>query len=59
MEDELQTSQQTKYTGREFGGRTVVVDPLGDPGDAARDSYEKLLQFNARGFGKALQSSMN
>ena len=45
--------------GKEFGARTVMVDPLGDPGDAARDTYEKLLQFNARAFGQALQSGMN
>ncbi len=57
---EPQLSPRVAQTiSNEFGGRTVMVDPLGDPGDAARDSYEKLLQFNARSFGKALQSSMN
>ena len=57
---EPQLSPRVAQTiSKEFGGRTVMVDPLGDPGDAARDSYEKLLQFNARSFGKALQSSMN
>ena len=45
--------------GKEFGARTVMVDPLGDPRDAARDSYEDLLQFNARGFGQALQRNLN
>ena len=36
-----------------------MVDPLGDPRDAARDSYDDLLQFNARGFGQALQRNLN
>lgn len=38
----------------EFGGGTVMVDPLGDSGDPARSSYEKLMLFNARGFAQAL-----
>lgn len=45
--------------GDEFGARTVMTDPLGDPGDAARDTYEELLQFNARAFGQALQRTLN
>ena len=57
---EPQLSPRVAQTiGKEFGARTVMVDPLGDPGDAARDTYEKLLQFNARAFGQALQHSMN
>ena len=38
----------------EFGGNTVIVDPVGDPGDPARSSYEKLMLFNARAFAEAL-----
>ncbi len=38
----------------EFGGGTVLVDPLGDSGDPARSSYEKLMLFNARAFAQAL-----
>jgi len=38
----------------EFGGRTVTVDPLGDPADPARDSYAELLRFDARRFREAL-----
>lgn len=38
----------------EFGGGTVVVDPLGDSGDPARSTYEKLMLFNARAFARAL-----
>ena len=38
----------------EFGGGTVMVDPLGDSGDPARSTYEKLLLFNARAFAQAL-----
>lgn len=45
--------------GEEFGARTVMTDPLGDPGDAARDTYEKLMRFNARAFGQALQRNLN
>ena len=45
--------------GNEFGARTVMVDPLGDPRDAARDTYEDLIQFNARAFGQALKTNMN
>ncbi len=37
----------------EFGAGTVVVDPLGDSGDPARDSYEDLLRFNAQAFMQA------
>ena len=38
----------------EFGGGTVMVDPVGDPGDPARATYEKLMLFNARAFAQAL-----
>lgn len=38
----------------EFGGRTILVDPLGDPNDPARSSYADLLRFNARAFRRAL-----
>ena len=44
---------------KEFGARTMMVDPLGDPNDAARDTYEDLIQFNARAFGQALKTNMN
>ena len=43
----------------EFGAGTVVVDPVGDPGDPARDTYEDLMRFNARAFGQALQGKRN
>ena len=52
---EPQLSPRVAQTiGKEFGARTVVVDPLGDPGNPARDTYEELMQFNARAFGQAL-----
>ena len=38
----------------EFGATTVLVDPLGDPADPARASYEALLRFNAAAFRRAL-----
>ncbi len=38
----------------EFGGGTVLVDPLGDPGDPRRARYEALLLFDAAGFRQAL-----
>lgn len=38
----------------EFGGGTVLVDPLGDPRDPERDSYAELLRFDARAFARAL-----
>jgi ABC-type Zn uptake system ZnuABC Zn-binding protein ZnuA len=38
----------------EFGGGTVLVDPLGDPRDPERDSYAELLRFDARAFAHAL-----
>ena len=38
----------------EFGGGTVLVDPLGDPGAPERSTYEKLMLFNARAFVQAL-----
>ncbi|MBW2241832.1 MAG: zinc ABC transporter substrate-binding protein [Deltaproteobacteria bacterium] len=38
----------------EFGAGTEKVDPLGDPADPARASYEALLRFNARAFRRAM-----
>ncbi|MCP3986776.1 MAG: zinc ABC transporter substrate-binding protein [bacterium] len=38
----------------EFGARTEQVDPLGDPADSARASYEALLRFNASAFRRAM-----
>lgn len=38
----------------EFGGTTVLVDPLGDPNDAERSTYPGLLRFNARAFRQAM-----
>lgn len=38
----------------DFGARTERVDPLGDPADPARASYEALLRFNAAAFRRAL-----
>jgi ABC-type Zn uptake system ZnuABC Zn-binding protein ZnuA len=38
----------------EFGATTVLVDPNGDPNDPERSSYESLLRWNARAFGRAL-----
>ena len=38
----------------EFAGETVLVDPLGDPEDRERASYETLLRFDARAFARAL-----
>ena len=34
----------------EFGGTTVLVDPLGHPRDRERSTYPGLLRFNARAF---------
>lgn len=36
-----------------------MVDPLGDLRDAARDTYEDPIQFNARAFAQALKTNMN
>lgn len=41
----------------EFGADTVVVDPLGDPDDPARSTYEQLMLFNARAFARALEGT--
>lgn len=38
----------------EFGGTTVLVDPLGDPNDPERSTYAGLMRFNARAFHLAL-----
>ena len=38
----------------ESGASTVTVDPVGDPSDPERNSYEGLLRFNARAFARAL-----
>ncbi len=38
----------------EFGGVTVLVDPLGDPEDPDRSTYSGLLRFNARAFRLAM-----
>ncbi len=38
----------------ELEAGTELVDPLGDPADPARASYEALLRFNAAAFRRAL-----
>lgn len=38
----------------EFGGTTVLVDPVGDPTDPGRSSYEALLRWNAAAFARAM-----
>ena len=38
----------------EFDAVTVTVDPLGDPSDPERASYEALMRWNARAFARAL-----
>ena len=38
----------------EFGGTTVIVDPLGDWKDPKRDDYGRLMLFNAHAFAVAL-----
>ena len=43
----------------EFGAKTVLVDPVGDPGDPARSNYEALMLFNTRAFGRALEGKRN
>ncbi len=40
---------------RDFGGRTVLVDPLGGATVPGRDHYIQLLRYNARMFAQALQ----
>ncbi|MCP5039881.1 MAG: zinc ABC transporter substrate-binding protein [bacterium] len=42
--------------GREFGGKTILVDPLGDPHDPERSTYGGLVRFNARAFRTALDA---
>ena len=41
----------------EFGGTTVLVDPLGDPTDSERSTYRGLLRFNARAFRLAMMTT--
>lgn len=41
----------------EFGGTTVLVDPLGDPTDQERSTYPGLLRFNARAFRLAMNAT--
>jgi ABC-type Zn uptake system ZnuABC Zn-binding protein ZnuA len=48
------SSRIAEVIAAEFGGRTILVDPLGDPNDPARSSYADLLRFNARAFRRAL-----
>ncbi|MEE9606621.1 MAG: metal ABC transporter substrate-binding protein [Myxococcota bacterium] len=43
-----------RVVAAEFGGGTRVVDPLGDPEDRSRSSYEALMRFNAHAFAEAL-----
>jgi zinc transport system substrate-binding protein len=47
-------ARAARVIAAEFGGTTVEVDPLGDPGDPERASYEALLRFDARRFRAAL-----
>jgi len=43
--------------GESFAGVTVLVDPLGDPQDPERSTYEGLLRFNARAFRAAMNTA--
>lgn len=47
-------SRVAEVLAREFGGTTVLADPLGDPDDPQRNSYEELLRFNAGAIQRAL-----
>ena len=38
----------------EFGGITVMVDPLGDPEGRDRSTYRGLMRFNALAFVRAM-----
>jgi len=40
---------------REFGGGTLVVDPLGGPSTPGRTHYVDLMRYNSRVFSQALQ----
>lgn len=42
----------------EFGGGTIMADPLGDPADPARSTYEKLMMFNAKAFAQSLKEHL-
>jgi ABC-type Zn uptake system ZnuABC Zn-binding protein ZnuA len=47
-------ARTARVIAAEYGGRTVVVDPLGDPTDPERSTYAGLLRWNARAFRAAL-----
>lgn len=52
---EPQSSNRVPRTiAAEFGGITVVADPLGDPRDLQRNSYTALMRFNANAFAAAM-----
>jgi ABC-type Zn uptake system ZnuABC Zn-binding protein ZnuA len=40
---------------REFGGRTVLTDPIGGAQVPGRQSYVDLMRYNARAFAEALK----
>ncbi len=46
--------RMAERVAEEFGASTENVDPLGDPADPARASYEALLRFNAAAFRRAM-----
>lgn len=58
VEPQLST-RVARTIASEFGGVTVVVDPLGDPGDERRSTYASLMRFNAAAFARALGGTSN
>jgi zinc transport system substrate-binding protein len=47
--------QIAEQVAHEFGGRTVVVDPLGGPDVPGRNHYIDLMRYNLQTFAEALQ----
>ncbi len=39
----------------EIGGTVAILDPHGTPGNPERDTYEKIIRFNARQIAEALK----
>jgi len=58
VEPQLST-RVARTIASEFGGVTIVVDPLGDPGDERRSTYAALMRFNAAAFARALGGTSN
>jgi zinc transport system substrate-binding protein len=54
LADAQLSPKAAEVIAQEIGGRVAILDPLGDPGDAARAHYPDLIRYNVDEIVRAL-----